>query len=505
MQIRVLQGDIKQQPVDCIVVGVFDEASGLTGPAADVDQALGGAVTALLQSGDFTGAEKTTALLYTNGAIPAARVLVLGLGSARSFDARAARMASAIATRVLRRLKGVRSVASVLPGPGTGALPVETSAQYHAEAVVMASYQPPNYKREQPAAPIDEWTVVVPDGEDLAAVERGVATGNAIGGAVCTARDLSNEPPNVLSPKELARRAQAMAAECGLASTVLGEAEMSAEKMGILLAVCRGSKNEPQLIILEHCPAGLEGEKPLVFVGKGVTFDTGGISIKPAERMEEMKHDMSGAAAVIGAMEAVAKLGIHRRVIGVAPAVENMPDGDAFRPGDILTGITGKSTEILSTDAEGRLILADALGYVARYDPAAVVDLATLTGAIGVALGPHAAGLFYNEEWLKEELLAASCQTGERLWPMPLYDEYMDAIKGDMAEVRNSGGRSNGVGTSAKFLEHFTEGYPWAHLDIASVAWTTSDKEAIHPKGATGFGVRVLVELASQFEGGVNE
>jgi leucyl aminopeptidase len=298
----------------------------------------------------------------------------------------------------------------------------------------------------------------------------------------------------------MAKRARAMAERVGLRCTVLGEQEMVAEKMNILLAVSRGSANEAQFVILEHAPQGTAEIAPLVFVGKGITFDTGGISIKASERMEEMKHDMSGAAAVIGAMEAVARLNLPRHVIGVAACVENMPDGNAFRPGDILTGMTGKTCEILSTDAEGRLILADALAYVARFQPSAVVDLATLTAAIGIALGPHAAGLFYNDEDLKEALLHASDASGERLWPMPLFEEYKETIKGDMAEVKNSGGRAGGVGASAKFIEHFTEGYPWAHLDIAAVAWTNSDKDALNPKGATGYGVRLLVELARQSE-----
>lgn len=501
---RVVQGDIQEQQADCLIVDHFEGASGVSGAAEWVDKALEGALLALLASGDFTGKLGKSALLYTNGKLPAARVLVVGLGPMEKYDARAVRSASASAARAVRKLKGVRSVASVVPGVGHGSLDVGLCARCFAEATVMAAYQPPNYKRERPEAPVDEWSVVEFHGERLAAIERGVQEGVIVGMAVRTARDLSNEPPNVLFPAEMARRATAMATETGLTCTVLGETEMAAEAMGILLAVSRGSAHEAQLILLEHCPPGNEGQAPLVFVGKGVTFDTGGISIKPSERMEEMKHDMSGAAAVIGAMEAVARLGVQRRILGVTPVVENMPDGNAFRPGDVLTGITGKSTEILSTDAEGRLILADALGYVARYQPAAVVDLATLTGAIGIALGPYAAGLFYNEAWLREEMLAASERSGDRLWPMPLFDEYMEAIKGDLAEVKNSGGRSGGVGTSAKFLEHFTEGYPWAHLDIASVAWSTADKEPIHPKGASGFGVRVLVELASHFVGAPN-
>ncbi|HXF63890.1 MAG TPA: hypothetical protein VNK95_19860, partial [Caldilineaceae bacterium] len=235
---------------------------------------------------------------------------------------------------------------------------------------------------------------------------------------------------------------------------------------------------------------------PLVLVGKGITFDTGGISIKPSENMWAMKQDMGGAAAVVGALEVIARLRLPRRVIGMAACVENMPDGKAFRPGDIWTGITGKSAEIISTDAEGRLVLADALGYAARFAPSAVVDLATLTGAIGVALGSQAAGLFSNDATLQDALLVAAERSGERLWPMPMYDEYKDEIKSEMAEVKNSAGRASGVAASAKFIEHFTEGYPWAHLDIAAMTWTNSDGNPLTPKGATGYGVRLLVELA---------
>ena len=296
-----------------------------------------------------------------------------------------------------------------------------------AEGTLLADYQAPNYKREAPERNLAALTVVEFDGDKLAAIEAGVRRGEAIAHGVITARDLSNEPPNVLFPVEFASRAAIMSANSGLHLTVLGEEEMAALNMNILLAVSRGSANEAQLIILEHAPEGTQEQAPLVLVGKGITFDTGGISIKPSERMEEMKHDMSGAAAVVGAMEAIARLGVPRRVIGVAACVENMPDGNAFRPGDILVGMTGKSTEILSTDAEGRLILADALAYVARFEPKAVVDLATLTGAIG------------DRAWASRRPVSSATTTscrmpcwrrhgssGERLWPMPMWDEYMD-------------------------------------------------------------------------------
>lgn len=491
----VVQGDVAEQAVDAIVIDLFEEETTPARAAEWLDKALGGAIAEVLTNGDFTGKSGATTLIYSHGKIATPRVLLVGLGKRDKFDMRTARGTAAVATKTLKKLKGVKRVA--ITAPGVGDMDAAHSGQALAEGMVLASYLVPSYKREKPEATLSEVIVVEYHGERVEAIRSGVERGLAIAESQNSARDYSNEPPNMLNPVEFANRARAMAKRTGLKVNVLGEKEMTAEKMGILLAVSRGSQNEAQFIILEHKPSRRSKEQPIVLVGKGITFDTGGISIKPSERMEEMKHDMSGAAAVVGAMEAIARLKVNRHVIGIAVCVENMPDGNAFRPGDILTGITGKSAEILSTDAEGRLILADAMGYVKRYDPAAVVDLATLTGAIGVALGPYAAGLFDNNAELEQQLLGAAQRSGERLWPMPMYDEYLDAIKGDMAEVRNSGGRAGGVGTSAKFIEHFTEGYPWAHLDIASTAWSTSEREAINPKGATGFGVRLLVEYVT--------
>jgi len=499
MQITINQGNIAEQQTDCLVVNLFEGVTAPAGATGAVDKALSGAISRLIAGGDFTGKSGVTSVLYTNGALPAPRVLIVGLGDAARFDLFAARKAAATACKALAKLGGVKQAATIVHGAGIGGLEPGACAQALAEGTLLAAYQTPNYKREAPERSLQALVVVEADAGRLDAIEAGVRRGEAIAAGVNTARDLSNEPPNVLFPVEFAQRAAVLSANTGLRLTVLGEDEMAALNMNILLAVSRGSVHEAQLIILEHAPAGTEEQAPLVFVGKGITFDTGGISIKPSERMEEMKHDMSGAAAVVGAMQALAAVGVQRRVIGVAACVENMPDGNAFRPGDILVGMTGKSTEILSTDAEGRLILADAVAYVAHYNPKAVVDLATLTGAIGIALGQQAAGLFSNNEELEGALLAASASSRERLWPMPMWDEYMDTIKGDMAEVKNSGGRGSGVSSSAKFIEHFTEGYPWAHLDIANVAWTTSEKDALTPKGATGFGVRLLVELAERY------
>ena len=499
MDIRVAQGSIAEQEVDCLIVNLFEGVTTPGGATASVDRSLDGAIGHIIEGGDFTGEAGTSILVYTNGNLPASRVLVVGLGKAEAFDIHGVRKAAATAAKALCKLKNVRTLATVVHGAGAGGLDVEVAAQALVEGTMLANYRPPSYKREPSESRLERLTVVEFDTERIPLIEAGVHKGKIIAGAVCHARNLSSEPANVLYPTEFAARARRMAEETGLRCTVLGEDEMREQGMNIFLAVSQGSEREAQFIILDHAPAESAHLAPIVLIGKGVTFDTGGISLKPSERMWYMKDDMSGAAAVVAAMEAVARLGVNRRVVGIAACVENMPDGRAFRPGDIFTGITGKSVEIISTDAEGRLILADALGYVARYSPRAVVDVATLTGAIGVALGPHAAGLFSNDEAVRTALLAAAAQSGERLWHMPLYPEYKEAIKSDMAEVKNSGGRTGGVGTSAIFLEHFTEGYPWAHLDIANMAWSDTAPNDFTPAGATGFGVRLLLEFVQTF------
>jgi leucyl aminopeptidase len=502
MNLQVVQGDIAQFETDAIVVNLFEGVTSPGGATGAVDAALGGQIQRLISRGDFSGAAGTTALLYPDGGIPARRVLLVGLGPQEKFDYIQARRASAVAASALAALKGVLNFATIVHGAGIGGLAVEQAAQAVAVGTILATYQARQYRRQPENNRLNTCLIVEFDGAKVAQIEAGVSKGEIIGQAVCKARDLVSEPPNILYPGEMAARARRMAEDVGLRSTVLGETAMREMGMNILLAVSVGSRNEAQFVILEHAPDGHTDEPPIVLVGKGITFDTGGISIKPSAEMWRMKNDMGGAAAVIGAMEAIGRLNLPRRVIGVTPLVENMPDGAAFRPGDILTGMTGKTAEIISTDAEGRLILADALAYVARFEPAGVIDLATLTGAIGVALGSQAAGCFSNHEGLQAGLLAAAQSTGERLWPMPMYPEYVDDIKSDMAEVKNSGSRGGGVATSAKFLEHFTEGYPWAHLDIASMVW--SDKgRAESPKGATGYGVQLLVEFVAsdQFAG----
>ncbi len=496
MDFSLESGNITAFQGDCIVVNLFEGVKHPGGGTGAVDQALDGAISQAIATGDFTGEAGKTLLLYTNRAIAAPRVLVVGLGPAEDFDFLAARKAATTMVQSLSGLKDVKRIGAIVNGTGVGGQDATEMARAFALGGGLAAYQPPQYPADDTSPGLEQCTLVEFDATKLPALQMGLDAGTHLAQAVCFTRDLVNDPPNILYPAVMAQRASAMATRTGLGCEIWGEDQMRELGMGMILGVSRGSRREAQLIILKHEPSGTETQAPLVFIGKGITFDTGGISLKPTGGMGEMKTDMAGAAAVTGAMQAIASLRIPRKVYGLAVCVENMPDGNAYRPGDILTGITGKTAEIISTDAEGRLILADCLGYVQRYNPAAVVDLATLTGAIGIALGTLAAGLFSNDEALQEALVNAAAASGDRVWPMPMYDEYRETIKSDMAQVKNSGDRTSGVSSSAKFLEHFTEGYPWAHLDIAYMALHGKGGGTKGPKGASGYGVQLLTALA---------
>jgi leucyl aminopeptidase len=498
MDIKVIRGAIQEQATDLIVVNLFEGVTQPGGATGAVDQALGGAIRDLIAGGDFKGKLNETAVLYPRGAIPARRALVVGLGKANDFNLDRVRQVSAMAARRARDL-GARRFATIVHGAGIGGLEAEAAAQAVAEGALLGLYEfverkaPKEDQRE-----VAEMAVVEFDAGRLPAIEAGVRTGQTMAAAVKLTRDLVNEPPNFATPTILAERARQMAEGRKLGVTVLEREDMRELGMGALLGVAQGSDEPPKFIILEYRPESQDGgtaPPTVVLVGKGITFDSGGISIKPAEGMEEMKSDMAGGAAVIGAMQAIADLNLPVRVVGLVPATENLPGGRAYKPADVVRAMNGKTIEIISTDAEGRMILADALVYAKRYEPQAVVDLATLTGACVVALGKgQAAGLFGTDEKLIEQLKAASARTGERIWQLPLYDEYIEVMKSDTADLKNSGGRYGGVGASAAFLKAFAEGYPWAHLDIAPIAYLDKDKPYT-PKGATGFGVRLLVQF----------
>lgn len=503
MEIQVLQGDVTQIDTEALCLGIFQGIREPGGAAGAVDRALDGAISDLLQNEEFRGQKGETLLLPTFGKIPAKRLLLVGLGEREKFSAETVREAAAAAIDAAARFA---ELGTVVHGAGVGGLSPEKAAQALVEGAILGLYRFGKYRREgsaqEPPPKPERLKLVEFEVQKLPTLEAGAARGKTIAEAACWARDLANEPGNVLTPEELAARAQALAREQGLRCEVLTERELEAEGLGGILAVARGSTQPPQLIVLEYAPEGSESENPVVLVGKGVTFDSGGISLKAREGMEAMKYDMAGAAAVLGAVKAVAELKIPARVIALVPAVENLPGRNALKPGDIIAMGNGKTVEVTNTDAEGRLILADALVYAQRYQPKAVVDLATLTGACIIALGKEAAGLFGNDSTLIHEVKRAAEGSGERVWKLPLYDEYKELLKSEVADLKNSVlGRGAlpqaGAAAGAMFLREFV-GYPWVHLDIAGTAFDVETRLYSHKKGATGYGVRLLVQLIQQ-------
>ena len=499
MNVKVEQGTIQQIAADTVIVNLFEGVTSPGGATGALDSALNGAISDLIAGGDLNGKAGEVAVLYPRGAIPARRVLVVGLGKSESFNLEGVRRAAAAAIKRARDLNA-QHVATIVHGAGIGGLDPQAAAQATVEGSLLATYRYEAQKLQEPANRIASLTVIERDEQRLAAIVRGAELGQAVAEGVALARDLVNMPPNVATPTRMAEVARGIAVRHGLGVTV-GDREWAAEhNMGAYLAVAKGAGEPPMFVILEH-NTELTDLPTVVLVGKGITFDTGGISIKPSENMGAMKSDMGGAAAVLGAMDVVGRLGLPLRVIGITPCTENMPDANAYRPSDVITASNGKTIEIISTDAEGRMVLADALVYAAQYEPVAVIDLATLTGACIVALGSGvAAGIFCNDDGLRDKLMTVAEATYERLWPLPLYEDYRRAIKSEVADMKNSGGRFGGVGTSAVFLREFTS-YPWAHLDIAGMA--LSDKAGDYaPVGATGYGVRLLVEYLRGLAGG---
>lgn len=458
------------------------------------DETLPVEVTALCEPNDANGRWKQQTLLYPRGALPARRLLLIGMGKRSGITADAVRQAAAIAAQRAQELK----VSSYHLGYN-GHLPL-TPQQFgvaFAEGSILGSYRYTRYKSDREETP--EITAILQAGSDAPEAVEGVRRGQILARATTFARDLANGPGNEVTPAFLGQTAVEMGARLGLHVTVLDKAQLIEQGFGGILAVGQGSANEPRFIVMEY---GTAGQGPTIcLVGKGITFDTGGISIKPAEKMDDMKMDMSGAAAVFGAMQAVAELQLPLHVVGIVCAAENMPSGTAYRPGDIIRTLSGKTVEVLNTDAEGRIVLADGLFYAQRYQPAAIVDLATLTGAIMVALGSHAIGLMGNNQELANRLIAAGEATAERVWQLPLWDEYRDAMKSDIADLKNTGGRYGGAITAAGFLAAFVGDYPWAHLDIAGTAWVEKPSRAYQARGATGVGVRLLVELLQGYVG----
>ena len=489
MEITIDRSPLTELTADVLVVGQW-EGEAFEGVTVEVDRLLDGALSeaaGFADAADLTGKKGEVHVFFTRGKLAAPRVAVVGLGKREEAGAQTIREASGTALRKLRERK-VRSIATTLHL----AIDAADSAAAAVEGALVGEWEPGTYKSKN-GLPVTIDRLILADGEGGSGVEEGLRRGRILGESVNTARDLVNEPPNELPPAKLAQRAAAVAADTGLGYDVLDEDAMQRFGMGGILAVSLGSENRARLVVMKHQPN--PGGPALALVGKGITFDTGGISIKPRENMHEMKGDMAGAAAVVGAMRAIALLKLPVNVVGLIPCAENMPSGKAYRPGDVIRFMNGKTTEIISTDAEGRMVLADALTYAIRnLGSPRVVDVATLTGACVIALGNAATGAFGNDpEWMQAVRSAADA-AGERFWELPLFEEYRPLLKSEIADFKNSGGPRGGAITGAMFLKEFVDDTPWVHLDIAGTA-SIENPPAHLSKGATGVMVRTFVHL----------
>ncbi len=499
MEIQVVSGDIAKIKAGAIIITLFEGLKKLEGEAVVIDGALDGALSRLVASGEIKGKLNQVTVIHSLGKLPADRVAVAGLGKEAevSLDKIRGMVAGAC-----RRLRGqqVTDIAITASGAGLNGITAESSAQAIAEGALLGTYTFRRHiTKEAEHGQIKQLSIVDAGGSNISALERGSEKGRILAEATNLARDMVNEPANFMTPVDMAGTAARLAGDYGLEIKVLEKEQMEELGMGALLGVAQASNQPARFIILNY-----KGRKSkdidIALLGKAITFDSGGISIKPSEKMGEMKSDMAGGAAVIAAMGAIARLKPVINVMGLVPATENLPGGSAMKPGDILTAMGGKTIEIISTDAEGRLALADAIGYALEHKARLIVDVATLTGACRIALGDVCTGAFGNNQDLIDKVIAAGAEVGERIWQMPMYEEYKEQNKSDVADIKNTGGRLAGAITAAQFLAEFAGDSPWVHLDIAGTSMT--EKERNHQvKGATGVPVRTLVNLVLNLAG----
>ena len=492
MEVKVIAGDITQIEADAIVVNLFEGVGQLSGATAAVDKALDGTVIRLISNGEVKGKFGEVGIIHTLGKLPAGIVAVAGLGKRQDFTLDKIRGVAGEFCRSLRKLNCHR-IATILHGAGTGGIEPEASVEAIVEGSLLGLYSFTRYKKPE-YEDIREILIVEREESKLPALERGVQKGKVMAEATALARDMVNEPANCMTPSRMSEVAKEIANEHNLEFNVLDSNDMEAIGMGALLGVARGSNQAPRLIILNY-KGDENSESSIGFIGKGVTFDSGGISVKPSEGMGEMKNDMAGGAAVMAAVCALARLKSKVNVVGIIPATENLPSGTALKPGDVLKAMSGKTIEVISTDAEGRLILADALSYAVKQGFSPLVDVATLTGACRVALGTGYSGVFGNDQDLVDKVLKAGSEAGEKLWQMPMPEEYKEQNRSEIADIKNTGNKYGGAITAALFLGEFVDNTPWVHLDIAGTA-SSSKGSGYIVKGATGVGVRTLVELA---------
>ncbi|MBI2170662.1 MAG: leucyl aminopeptidase [Chloroflexi bacterium] len=500
MDIKAVAGNVTTLSTPALIVNLFQGVTQPGGATGAVDAALDGAITRLISDGEITGKQGDLTLIHTLGKLPAQRVIVAGLGKVEKFSPEVVRQVMGSTSRHIRGL-GIRRFATIAHGAGIGGMDAAPSGQAIAEGTLLGLYTFNRYKSrdpEDPARELEELLVVEREASKLPALQQGLDRGRAIAEAVNLARDLSNEPANVLTPTEMAERARRMCQEAGLECTIIEQPQMRELGMGALLAVAAGSAQPPKFIVMQYRGDPGNPSNNIALCGKGITFDSGGINIKTGDNMGNMKGDMAAGAAVIGALKAIAALKPRINVMGLVPATENMPGGSAARPADVVRAMSGKSIEIDNTDAEGRLVLADALSYARQHGQRRIVDAGTLTGT---PFGNLAAAVMGTDQELVDRIIRVGEATGERYWQMPLWEEYREQIRSDIADIKNTGGRGAGSIAAAYFIREFAGDAAWAHLDVASVARTDRDSGYL-VKGHTGKPVRTFVALVEDLARG---
>ncbi len=517
-KLTFLRDPLSTIKVPALAVGIFSDEDKLTGQIGELDDSLNGKISRIMSSGDFKGEPKDILTIYPDGNIDGdsngpERVILVGLGKRTDINRDTIKARAAAAAKTAKSL-GVKTIA--LPFDLATDVKIEAADDAHlasdvfmGAALGVYSYVALKTKKkllqkikgkesDDKKERIDE-IVIVSDKPDTKKIEGGAKTARIIADSVYLARDLINAPANLLPPRLLARTARELSRKYQLICDVFKYEELKKMKMGAFLSVAKGSVEPPAFIVIEYVPK-IKGAKTVALVGKGITFDSGGLSLKTAEGMTTMKTDMGGAAVVLGVVLAAARLELKSGVVAIIPATENMPGGNASKPGDVVTAMDGTTIEVMNTDAEGRLVLADAIAYAKKYKPNTIIDIATLTGAVIVALGRSVAAINSTDDTLLNRLKEASANTGEQIWPMPLYDHYTEQIKSDIADIKNVGGRDAGSITAAAFLKHFVgDDFPWAHIDIAGTARATKDYGWV-TKGGTGFGVMLLLEFLEMME-----
>ena len=497
MRVTVTRGDVTQVSTPALIVNLFEGVKQPAGATGAVDRALDGAISQLIADGEIKGKKRERTLIHTLGKIVPSRVLVVGLGKQQDFNQNVVREVTGEACRYLR-VRGIDRATTIAHGAGIAGMDALDSGQAISEGAHLGLYRFTNYqtKNDGERGDLEELAIMEQDASKIGDLEDGVRRGNEIGEGVILTRNMVNEPPNVMTPTRMAEIAQELGEAQGLECTILERHDMEELGMGGFLGVAQGSVEPPKLITLQYRGDPDNPSHNLALLGKGITFDSGGLSLKTAQGMEEMKRDMAGGATVMGTMRTLAQLGPRVNITGIIGATENMPSGSAQRPGDIVRTMGGKTIEVLNTDAEGRLVLADLLCYTRHLGVSRMVDIATLTGAIVVALGNKVSGVMGNDQLLIDQIITAGKASGERVWQLPLDDDYKDQIRSNVADMKNTGGRGAGSITAASLLAEFAGNTPWAHLDVAGTTYTDQERGYL-VKGATGVPVRTLVTLST--------